>query len=185
MIKNQGIGDLAQLYAFAKRNGIDYNLVPIPNDFRAQSNEAFDPVYMTRLFDFGFDLGRAGLRWKKAPPQSPGSCQTSQKRCHWGIYRRRSGCDCRRWQRRRNSCKSVVEESFGDQAYIDMVVRSLVAVSLYNRDVDIAQFTISDDDKAALHERFIGVLKKGCEADNDALLAGVIDQAVDYAISKN
>ena len=27
LIKNQGIGDLYELYAFTKRNGVDYNLL--------------------------------------------------------------------------------------------------------------------------------------------------------------
>ncbi len=35
------------------------------------------------------------------------------------------------------TCQSVVDESNGDNAYVDKVLRALVAVSLYNREIDI------------------------------------------------
>jgi hypothetical protein len=82
-----------------------------------------------------------------------------------------------------HSCKSVVEEAAGDNAYIDKVIRALVAVSLYNRDVEISRFEISADAKTALHDKFVALLKAGCEADHDALLAGVIDNAVSDALA--
>jgi hypothetical protein len=49
-------------------NGIDYSLAYIPGDFQDTSTQAFDPIYMTKLFDLGFRLGQAGYPWKKAPP---------------------------------------------------------------------------------------------------------------------
>lgn len=82
------------------------------------------------------------------------------------------------------SCKSVVEEAAGNDALIDQVVRALIAVSLYNRDVEMSEFEISEDAKTAMHDKFVAALKKGCEDDNDALLAGVIDHAVAEALSK-
>lgn len=82
-----------------------------------------------------------------------------------------------------HSCKSVVEEAAGDNAAIDKVIRALVAVSLYNRDVEISRFEVSDEAKTTLHDKFVAALKKGCEADKDALLAGVIDQAVADALA--
>ena len=82
-----------------------------------------------------------------------------------------------------HSCKSVVEEAAGDNAYIEKVIRALAAVSLYNRDVQISQFEIGDEAKNALHDKFVTQLKAGCEADNDALLAGVIDKAVSEALA--
>lgn len=81
-----------------------------------------------------------------------------------------------------HSCRSVVEEASGDNAYIEKVIRALTAVSLYNRDVQISQFEISDEAKNTLHDKFVMLLKAGCEADNDALLAGVIDKAVSEAL---
>jgi hypothetical protein len=42
LIKSQGVGDLYELYVFAKANGIDYNLAYIPGDFIDTSTQAFD-----------------------------------------------------------------------------------------------------------------------------------------------
>jgi hypothetical protein len=69
LIKNQGIGDLYELYEFGKRNGADYNLAVIPGDFPDTSTSAFDPKYMTALFDLGFSKAKAGYPWRKVPPR--------------------------------------------------------------------------------------------------------------------
>ena len=69
LIKNQGIGDLYELYIFSKKNGIDFNLVYIPGNFPDTSTQAFDPVYMTKLFDVGFNIGQNGGPWQKVPPR--------------------------------------------------------------------------------------------------------------------
>jgi len=69
LIKNQGIGDLYELYAFTKRNGVDYNLIYIPSDFSDTSTQAFDPIYMTKLYDLGFQMASNGSSWKKVPPR--------------------------------------------------------------------------------------------------------------------
>jgi Patatin-like phospholipase len=72
LIKSQGVGDLYELFVFAKRNGIDYNLAYIPGDFPDTSTQAFDPVYMGKLFDLGFQLAQSGYPWKKVPPRLAG-----------------------------------------------------------------------------------------------------------------
>ena len=82
-----------------------------------------------------------------------------------------------------HSCASLVEESSGDENQIEMVVRLMVAVSVYNRDIDINELAPSDDSKAALHAEFISAVQKGCEEDADALLAGVVDRAVVQALT--
>jgi hypothetical protein len=82
-----------------------------------------------------------------------------------------------------HTCQSVVDESNGDNAYVDKVVRALVAVSLYNREIDIAKFAKTDADKAKLRDKFIAELADGCKHDNNALLAGVIDEAVADTLS--
>jgi len=69
LIKSQGVGDLYELYVFAKKNGIDYNLAYIPGDFIDTSTSSFDEVYMTKLYDLGFSLAQAGYPWKKVPPR--------------------------------------------------------------------------------------------------------------------
>jgi predicted acylesterase/phospholipase RssA len=68
LIATQGIGDLYRTYVNAQRDGIDYNLVAIPDAFKLQPREAFDREYMQKLFDVGFEIGRKGGFWKKVPP---------------------------------------------------------------------------------------------------------------------
>ena len=72
LIKSQGVGDLYELYLFAKKNGMDYNLAYIPADFHDTSTQAFDPVYMTKLYDLGFRLAQGGYPWRKTPPRMDG-----------------------------------------------------------------------------------------------------------------
>ena len=68
MIRFQGIGDLYRLYLRAQRDGIDYNLAYIPEDFTIKSKELFDPEYMSRLFDLGYRMALDGYSWQKGPP---------------------------------------------------------------------------------------------------------------------
>lgn len=68
LIKNQGIGDLYQIYEQAKRNDISYHLAFIPGNFPDTSREPFDTEYMTALFELGFEKGKAGYKWTYAPP---------------------------------------------------------------------------------------------------------------------
>lgn len=68
LIRTQGIGDMYRIYLGAKRDGLDYNLTYIPDDFDEKSKEAFDPEYMGKLFDLGYRLAKHGYPWVKAPP---------------------------------------------------------------------------------------------------------------------
>ena len=67
LIRNQGIGDLYRIYLAAQRDGIDYNLAFIPEDFKMEPKEEFDPEYMRGLFDLGYRMAQGGYPWKKAP----------------------------------------------------------------------------------------------------------------------
>ena len=68
LIQTQGIGDLYRLYLLAQKDGLDFNLAYIGADFTTEHKEDFDPVYMRALFDYGYQLGRKGYPWRKAPP---------------------------------------------------------------------------------------------------------------------
>lgn len=68
LISTQGLGDLYRIYLNAERDKIDYNLAYIPNGFKVESKEAFDPTYMTALYQVGYDLARGGYPWAKTPP---------------------------------------------------------------------------------------------------------------------
>ncbi|WP_170763716.1 hypothetical protein [Ruegeria lacuscaerulensis] len=77
-----------------------------------------------------------------------------------------------------HTCASVVEEADGDETYIHAVVEKMTALSIYNRQINIEEHATSDEDKAALRETFLSALAEGCAEDKDALLGGVVDNAV-------
>lgn len=68
LIRTQGIGDMYRVYLAAERDGIDYNLAYVPDDFDEKAKEMFDPEYMRKLFDVGYRMAKSGFPWKKAPP---------------------------------------------------------------------------------------------------------------------
>jgi len=68
LIRTQGLGDLNTIYLLSQRDQNDYHLVYIPEDFKEQSHELFDQKFMRALFNLGYDLGKTGNAWKKAPP---------------------------------------------------------------------------------------------------------------------
>ena len=68
LIRTQGIGDIYQIYALCKRDGNDFNLAYIPADFTVESTEGFDPVYMGKLLERGYQMALEGYPWEKAPP---------------------------------------------------------------------------------------------------------------------
>jgi predicted patatin/cPLA2 family phospholipase len=68
LIRTQGIGDLYQIYALCKRDGNGFNLAYIPSEFTEEPTESFDPVYMKKLLDLGYQMALDGYPWEKAPP---------------------------------------------------------------------------------------------------------------------
>jgi hypothetical protein len=68
LIETQGIGDLYRLYLLAQKDGLDFNLAYIGADFNAEHKEDFDTKFMRALFDYGYQLGKKGYPWRKAPP---------------------------------------------------------------------------------------------------------------------
>lgn len=68
LIRTQGIGDIYRVFLSAQRDGLDFHLIHIPDDFEPRPKEQFDPVYMRELFDLGRSLGRSDDPWKKQPP---------------------------------------------------------------------------------------------------------------------
>ena len=68
LIRTQGIGDLYQIYALCERDGNDFNLAYIPTEFTEEPSEGFDPVYMGKLYELGYQMASKGYPWVKAPP---------------------------------------------------------------------------------------------------------------------
>jgi predicted acylesterase/phospholipase RssA len=68
MIHYSGYNDVLRIYATTQRDGVDYNLAFIGPDFNVEHKVPFDQAYMRALFDYGYQRGRAGYPWRKAPP---------------------------------------------------------------------------------------------------------------------
>jgi predicted acylesterase/phospholipase RssA len=61
-------GDMYRIFLATQRDGLDYHLAYIPEYFDMEPTEAFDPKYMTALFDLAYEMGKNGYEWKNAPP---------------------------------------------------------------------------------------------------------------------
>lgn len=68
LIQTQGLGDLYRLYLHCTRDGINYRLASIPASFRETAQEPFDPKYMGKLFEVGYQFGKSQSEWRTAPP---------------------------------------------------------------------------------------------------------------------
>ena len=56
LIRNQGVGDLYEIFTLCLRDGNEFNLAYIPSSFTTEPEETFDPVYMGKLFDRGYEM---------------------------------------------------------------------------------------------------------------------------------
>ena len=64
LIRTQGIGDLEEIILAAERDGLGFEMAYIPGDFNEKATEGFDPVYMKKLFDLGYQNVLDGKAWK-------------------------------------------------------------------------------------------------------------------------
>lgn len=67
LIRTQGIGDLVRLYLGSVRDGIEFRLAAIPEDFDMTPTEPFDREYMNALFERGRSMASQGYPWLKDP----------------------------------------------------------------------------------------------------------------------
>lgn len=77
-----------------------------------------------------------------------------------------------------HSCDSLVKATESDEDAIVEVIEKMVAVSLINRQIDLGQYASTDEERTKLHAAFVEKLREGCAADRQALLAGIVDNAV-------
>jgi len=68
LLLNQLNGDVERIYNLAKRDGIDFHMVAIPEDFLADGSVDFDPDYIRSLIALGRGIGRTGEFWRDLPP---------------------------------------------------------------------------------------------------------------------
>ena len=65
---SSGVGDLYRIYTTTKRDGVQFRLAFIPEDFTEPHPSEFDRTYMNRLFDYARAKARSGYPWLRAPP---------------------------------------------------------------------------------------------------------------------
>ena len=64
----QTVSDLYKIYAIAVRDEMEVRFGWTPETFVEEPKEAFDPVYMRKLYEFGHDLEASGKLWSNYPP---------------------------------------------------------------------------------------------------------------------
>lgn len=78
IVRTQGIGDLYRIFIQTCRDGLDFNLAYIPEDFTEMPNEEFDTEYMQKLYLMAFRRAKEGYSWEKMPPE----LKHAPIRCH-------------------------------------------------------------------------------------------------------
>lgn len=68
LIQSQGYGDLYRIYQTTQRDRVGFNLAYIGSDFKFPHEREFDRQYMNALYQYGFQLGKAGYPWAHTPP---------------------------------------------------------------------------------------------------------------------
>jgi predicted patatin/cPLA2 family phospholipase len=68
MIASSGVNDTYRMFLLARRDGVNFNLASIGDDFDVPYKGPFNQEYMQSLYGYGYQKGRAGYPWQKAPP---------------------------------------------------------------------------------------------------------------------
>jgi hypothetical protein len=68
MTAANGMNDLYRIYLTTERDGVDYNLIYLDDQFSVPYERPFNKIYMNTLFEFGYRKGMAGIGWHKQPP---------------------------------------------------------------------------------------------------------------------
>lgn len=68
MIAASGANDVVRIWNNTRRDGFDYNLAFIGQDFTMEYTTAFNQAYMRALYQYGFDKARIGYPWSHQPP---------------------------------------------------------------------------------------------------------------------
>jgi hypothetical protein len=68
MTASSGVNDTYRMYLITRRDGVDFNLASIGDDFSIPYKGPFEKDYMQALFGYGYQKARAGYSWQKAPP---------------------------------------------------------------------------------------------------------------------
>ncbi|MEY4878914.1 MAG: hypothetical protein RJB62_383, partial [Pseudomonadota bacterium] len=65
---HQGLADIDRMYGLSQRDGMDFHLATIPEDFAEQQREPFEQNFMRALFQAG-EVAALAEDWLDAPPE--------------------------------------------------------------------------------------------------------------------
>jgi predicted patatin/cPLA2 family phospholipase len=68
MITMSGVNDMYRIYLTTTRDHVGYHLAYIPPEFDQPYKGPFNSLYMSTLFQFGFNEGASGDEWQSRPP---------------------------------------------------------------------------------------------------------------------
>lgn len=68
MTAANAVNDLYRIYLTTQRDGVDYNLAYLEDEFTEPYKGPFDRTYMNTLFEYGYRKGKTGYAWRKLPP---------------------------------------------------------------------------------------------------------------------
>jgi predicted acylesterase/phospholipase RssA len=68
LILSSGVSDLYRMYLTSLRDGLNYHWTAIPDDFNMKSKGMFDPDYMQKLLEVGYQRVVSGTAWQSEPP---------------------------------------------------------------------------------------------------------------------
>jgi hypothetical protein len=68
LIKVSAWSALYRMHLHAEQDGYDFQYVGLPDDYEPEIDEPYNPEEMRRMFDIGFEMGRAGDGWRTSLP---------------------------------------------------------------------------------------------------------------------
>jgi hypothetical protein len=68
LLKVSGINDLYRLFLSTEHDDVDFYFVALPVDYVRSTDEEFNEAEMNRQFALGYQLGAAGVPWRRLPP---------------------------------------------------------------------------------------------------------------------
>ena len=65
LLQSQSIGDEDFILSLAARDGLSAHTLAIPASFEKEPDGAFDPDFMSALYDLGYEMGKSGADWER------------------------------------------------------------------------------------------------------------------------
>ncbi len=65
----QGIGNLYEIYQQTKEAGAEFRLAYVPDNFKTDHHDMFEPTAMKAMFDRAYEMAVTGYPWQRRPPE--------------------------------------------------------------------------------------------------------------------